>query len=51
MNDKRRNFSRLISESLRKYIQEMQKVELEKQLEEGYRASAKETLAVAGGVE
>ena len=39
--------SRLISDSLRKYIQEMQKVELETQLEAGYRASAKETLAMA----
>jgi metal-responsive CopG/Arc/MetJ family transcriptional regulator len=39
--------SRLISESLREYIREVQKVELEKQLEEGYRASAKENIALA----
>lgn len=39
--------SRLISKSLREYIRVMQKVELEKQLEEGYRASAKENIALA----
>ncbi len=38
--------SRLISESLREYIREMQKVKLEKQLEEGYRASAKENITL-----
>jgi metal-responsive CopG/Arc/MetJ family transcriptional regulator len=35
--------SRLISESLQAYIREMRKVELGKKLEDGYRASAKES--------
>ncbi|MDZ4165689.1 MAG: hypothetical protein U1C55_11240 [Smithellaceae bacterium] len=43
--------SRLITESLREYIRQMKKVELENQLEEGYRASAKESIALAGEFE
>ena len=39
--------SRLITESLREYIRQMKKVELENQLEEGYRASAKENFDLA----
>ncbi len=42
-----RSRSRLISESLQAYIQEMQKAELGKKLEEGYRASAKEVVNLA----
>jgi metal-responsive CopG/Arc/MetJ family transcriptional regulator len=42
-----RSRSRLISESLQVYIQEMQKAELGKKLEEGYRASAKEVVNLA----
>jgi len=42
-----RNRSRLISESIREYIRQRKNAELEKQLEEGYRASAKESIAVA----
>ena len=39
--------SRLIAESLREHIRQMKKDELEKQLEEGYRATAKESRALA----
>lgn len=39
--------SRLIAESLREHIRQMKKDELEKQLEEGYRATAKESIAMA----
>ena len=39
--------SRLIAESLREHIRQMKKDELEKQLEEGYRATAKESIALA----
>jgi len=39
--------SRLISESLREYIRQIKQDELEKQLEEGYRALAKENIALA----
>ncbi len=39
--------SRLITESLREYIRQMKKTELENRLEEGYRASAKENFALA----
>jgi CopG family transcriptional regulator / antitoxin EndoAI len=42
-----RSRSRLIAESLREHIRQMKKVELEKQLEEGYRAAAKESIALA----
>ena len=42
-----RSRSRLISESLREYIRQIKKKELEKQLEEGYRAAAKESTALA----
>jgi metal-responsive CopG/Arc/MetJ family transcriptional regulator len=42
-----RNRSRLISESIREYIVQRKKGELEKQLEEGYRAAAKENIALA----
>jgi metal-responsive CopG/Arc/MetJ family transcriptional regulator len=42
-----RSRSRLISESLREYIAKIKKDELEEQLEEGYRASAKESVAMA----
>jgi metal-responsive CopG/Arc/MetJ family transcriptional regulator len=41
-----RNRSRIISESIREYIVQRKKVELEKQLEEGYRATAKENIAL-----
>jgi metal-responsive CopG/Arc/MetJ family transcriptional regulator len=41
-----RNRSRLISESIREYLRQRKNAELEKQLEEGYRASAKESIAV-----
>jgi metal-responsive CopG/Arc/MetJ family transcriptional regulator len=41
-----RNRSRIISESIREYIVQRKKVELEKQLEEGYRAAAKENIAL-----
>jgi metal-responsive CopG/Arc/MetJ family transcriptional regulator len=46
-----RSRSRIISESLREYIREKKKVELEKQMEEGYRASAKESMALAAEFE
>ncbi len=42
-----RSRSRLISESLREYIAKIKEDELEKQLEEGYRAAAKESIALA----
>jgi metal-responsive CopG/Arc/MetJ family transcriptional regulator len=42
-----RSRSRLISESLRAYIRQIKKDELEKQLEEGYRVAAKESIALA----
>jgi len=42
-----RNRSRVISESIREYIRQKKKVELEKQLEEGYRASAKVNITMA----
>ena len=42
-----RNRSRVISESIREYLSQRKKVELEKQLEEGYRASAKVNVAIA----
>lgn len=42
-----RSRSRLIAESLREHIIQMKKEELEKQLEEGYRAAAKEGIALA----
>ena len=42
-----RSRSRLIAESLREHILQMKKDELEKQLEEGYRATAKESIALA----
>lgn len=41
-----RNRSRMISESVREYIRQRKKTELEKQLEEGYRASAAENIAM-----
>ena len=41
-----RNRSRMISESVREYIQQKKKTELEKRLEEGYRASAVENIAL-----
>ena len=46
-----RSRSRLISESLREYIRKIKKDELEKQLEEGYRAAAKETIALTAEFE
>jgi metal-responsive CopG/Arc/MetJ family transcriptional regulator len=46
-----RSRSRIISESLRAYIREKKKVELEKQMEEGYRASAKESMALTAEFE
>lgn len=46
-----RSRSRLISESLREYIDKIKKDEMERQLEEGYRASAKESVALAGEFE
>jgi len=42
-----RNRSRVISESIREYLSQRKKVELEKQLEEGYQASAKVNIAIA----
>ena len=41
-----RNRSRMISESVREYIRQRKKNELEKRLEEGYRASAAENIAM-----
>jgi metal-responsive CopG/Arc/MetJ family transcriptional regulator len=42
-----RSRSRLISESLREYILKIKKEELEKQLEEGYKTAAKESISLA----
>ncbi len=42
-----RSRSRLIAESLREHIRQIKKDELERQLEEGYRATAKESIALA----
>jgi len=42
-----RKRSRFISEAIRQQIQQMQKEKLEKLLEEGYRATGKESLALA----
>ena len=42
-----RSRSRLISESLREYVRKIKKDELEKKLEEGYQAAAKESIALA----
>jgi metal-responsive CopG/Arc/MetJ family transcriptional regulator len=42
-----RSRSRLISESIREYIRQIAKEELEKQLKEGYQAAAKESIALA----
>lgn len=42
-----RNRSRVITESISEYIKQRKKVELESQLEEGYRASVKENIALA----
>ena len=41
-----RNRSRMISESIREYIRQRNKTELEKRLEEGYRVSAAENIAM-----
>ncbi len=41
-----RNRSRIISESVREYILQRKKTELEKRLEEGYRAMAAENIAI-----
>jgi metal-responsive CopG/Arc/MetJ family transcriptional regulator len=41
-----RNRSRVISESIREYLRQRKKAELEKQLEEGYRAAAKENITL-----
>ncbi|MFH1975701.1 MAG: hypothetical protein ABIJ52_09070 [Pseudomonadota bacterium] len=46
-----RNRSRVISESIREYLRQRKKAELDKQLEEGYRASAKGNIALAGEFE
>jgi len=46
-----RNRSRIVSESIREYIGQRKKAALEKQLQEGYRASAKENIALAGEFE
>lgn len=46
-----RSRSRIISESLRAYITQKQQADLEKLLEEGYRATAKESIAIAGDFE
>ena len=42
-----RSRSRLISESIQEYVRKIKKDELEKQLEEGYQAAAKESTAFA----
>jgi metal-responsive CopG/Arc/MetJ family transcriptional regulator len=42
-----RSRSRLIVESIREHIRQIKKDELEKRLEEGYRAAAKESIAMA----
>jgi metal-responsive CopG/Arc/MetJ family transcriptional regulator len=41
-----RNRSRVISESIREYLRQRKKVELDKKLVEGYLASAKENIAL-----
>ncbi len=41
-----RSRSRLIAESLQEYVRKIKKDELEKQLEEGYQAAAKESIAL-----
>ena len=41
-----RNRSRVISESIREYLRQRKKAELEKLLEEGYRAAAKENITL-----
>jgi metal-responsive CopG/Arc/MetJ family transcriptional regulator len=46
-----RSRSRLIAESIREHIRQMKKDELEKQLEEGYRATATEGIVIARGFE
>jgi len=46
-----RSRSRIISESLREYIRQKKKSELEEQMEEGYRVSAKESMALAAEFE
>ena len=46
-----RSRSRIISESLREYVRQIKQTELEKQLEEGYRATAKENIALAAEFE
>jgi metal-responsive CopG/Arc/MetJ family transcriptional regulator len=42
-----RSRSRFISEALQEYVRKIKKDELEKQLEEGYQAAAKESIALA----
>lgn len=42
-----RSRSRIIAESIRVYIKQKQQADLEKTLEEGYRAMAKECIAMA----
>jgi metal-responsive CopG/Arc/MetJ family transcriptional regulator len=42
-----RNRSRIISESIRAYVVQKEKTELEKKLEEGYRAASKENTTLA----
>ncbi|MCK9391054.1 MAG: ribbon-helix-helix domain-containing protein [Syntrophales bacterium] len=46
-----RNRSRVILKSIREYLGQIKKEELEKKLEEGYRASAKGSIALAGEFE
>jgi CopG family transcriptional regulator / antitoxin EndoAI len=46
-----RSRSRIISESLRAYIKEKQRADLDKLLVEGYRATAKESIVIAGDFE
>jgi len=46
-----RNRSRVISESIREYLRQRKNAELVKKLEEGYRASAKENIDLAGEFE
>lgn len=42
-----RSRSRLIAESLREHIRQIKNYELEKQLEEGYRAAARDSIEMA----
>jgi len=42
-----RSRSRFIAESIKEYIRQKNKADLDKQLEEGYRATAKENVALA----